>query len=758
MSAAALSPTGIPISVTGQPSIDDRFHLIGIGGAGMSGMAFALMEQGAQISGSDRTESPTIQALRQTGAQIGIGDWSGLVAQAAWIVASDAIWPDHPEIQWAIERDVPVWRRSQMLAWLLRNKRLIAVAGTHGKTTATAMIAAILEQAGLDPVVALGGEPLSKGPQWRGGWRIGQGEWAVAEACEAYGAFLDLTPEIALVTNIEADHLDHHKSFDALKEKFRAFIQSASQTAIVCADDETALRVAQESGRAYETYGFDQGALESIRLAVPGRHNALNALGAISAALKCGATLDDCKKALETFSGTRRRLEHVAELQGIAVIDDYAHHPTEIRASIEAVRTHYPNRRLIVVFQPHLYSRTRDFLQEFADALALADWAVLTDIYPARETPIPGISAAVIVERLHDLGKSNARYVPVLSKVAPVIAPKLRAGDILVLMGAGDIDKIPAQIVRRLEHRDSRPRIAVLMGGDSEEREVSLISGRRVMDALRDQGFETVAIDPAKPGELAQLATDGGFDAAFVALHGRYGEGGSVQGLLDMLGIPYTGSDPLASALAMNKAASLAILRQAGLTTPQGRLARRGDALQIGPPCAVKPNSGGSTLGVSIVRNPDRLDAALERAWALDEAALVEELIEGVEISATILGLDDPICLPLVEILPRQGFYDFQAKYEQGATEEIVPARISMQATERASEAALVAHKAIGCRGLSRVDMIIRDDEPVILEINTVPGLTPTSLAPRCAEAAGISFGELCRLQIEYALQSWSRI
>jgi UDP-N-acetylmuramate--L-alanine ligase len=733
-----------------------------------------------------------------------------------WIVVSDAVHPDNPEVIEAMRRGLPIWRRSQLMGWLLKPYRVIAISGTHGKTTTTAMLATILEEAGYDPLVLIGGDMPVAQPPWAGNIRLGKGEWAVVEACEAYESFLDLEPEIALVTNIDPDHLDYHGTFERLQESFARFCQRARAFRVCCGDNRGVQALCQRlhargsHERPPLLYGF--GAANDLRaeilqrtpegtdfrvllipsphwgegrgegstplegvfhLPVPGDHNVQNALGAIAVALLLGMPLEVQQRALARFRGVRRRQELLGEAAGITLVDDYAHHPTEIEATLAALRQRFPNRRLVVIYQPHLYSRTRDQLDGLIRSLQAADMVVITDIYPAREKPIPGVSASLIADGLLESELSSPTlYVPIKEQIPSRLMPHLMPGDVVVTMGAGDIDKIAPQILRRLEARGQvrRLRIAVLMGGDSPERDVSLLSGMRVLQALDPERFIGIPVDPAqmhgKEGVwgLYDLLQNERPDLAFIALHGRHGEDGAIQGLLEMLGIPYTGSGILPSALAMNKYAAKIVLQSAGLTVPHGVLVHQSeltDPLEwaavshLNLPLIVKPNEGGSTLGTTRVWEREQLPRALRKAFAYDERALVEELIEGVEVSVPVIGTREPRALPPVEIVPRTGFYGFQAKYTPGLTDEIVPARLSEELNTLLMETALRAHLALGCRSMSRVDIILQGTTPFVLEVNTVPGLTPTSLLPRSAEAAGIPFSQLITYLIEDALEGW---
>ncbi|OYT70124.1 MAG: UDP-N-acetylmuramate--L-alanine ligase [Armatimonadetes bacterium JP3_11] len=786
------TPTGVRLTTHRAPELTMRFHFVGIGGAGMSALARWLRQKGVAVSGSDLVESPTLNALRALGVDAYAPHDAQRMGHPDWLIVSDAIHPDNPEVIEAQRREIPIWRRSQLLGWLLRDYKVIAIAGTHGKSTTTAMTAAILEAAGYDPVVFIGADvPLPE--PWQGNVRLGHGDWAVVEACEAYESFLDLQPHIALITNIEADHLDYHGSLEQLLKSFVRFAKRVPPDGylVACGDSPGVREMMQmlHSAGGHERppilYGLGaQNDLEAeirertptytefrvhsshwnlptepiIRIPYLGDQNVQNALGAIAIALLLQIPFDTAVEALAQFRGVKRRQEIIGEAVGITIVDDYAHHPTEIRTALSALRQRFPNRRLVVVYQPHLYSRTRDQLHGLIDSLATADFVVVTDIYPAREQPIPGVSAALIADGLLERESPPTLYVPIKEQIPQRLLPRLRPNDVVVVMGAGDIEKIEPVLLRRLEAQGQARRltVAVLMGGDSPERDVSLLSGLRVMQALDPEKYYAVAVDPALlkgGGEfwgLQELLTRERPDVAFIALHGKHGEDGAVQGLLELLGIPYTGSGVLPSALAMNKHAAKIVFREAGLATPEGLLVSdcEEDTLErirrrLHLPLVVKPNQGGSTLGTTRVFDWSELPRALRKALAYDESVLVEEFIEGVEVSIPVLGRREPQALPPVEIVPKRGYYDFQAKYVPGATEEIVPARLPNEMLHLLQETAIAAHLALGCRGMSRVDVIVHETTPYVLEVNTIPGLTPTSLLPRSAEAAGISFAEL---------------
>jgi UDP-N-acetylmuramate--alanine ligase len=448
---------------------EGRTHFIGIGGIGMSALARLLLARGLAVSGSDAQASHLTALLGAEGADVTIGHRGELVEGAARVIVSDAIAGDNPEVRRARELGLRLQRRSELLAELAADHRLIAVSGTHGKTTVTAMIGQILAEAGLDPTVVLGGEYEPFG----GNARIGRGEWMVAEACEAYESFLDLRPEIAVVTNIEADHLDHHKTEAHLRASFAQFLSLVppSGCVVLCGDRPELRQLAPANAIWYGTEpeaevrgtepasdargsrcrlwvrGREAGEL-SVR--APGRHNLLNALGALAAALRAGASLPEAQHALAEFAGVGRRFDVLGEAAGVAVVDDYAHHPTEIAATLAAARAVFPGRRLVAVFQPHLYSRTRDFAAGFATALEAADVVAVTEIYPAREAPIAGVSAALITAPLRRTRGEDGVLELAKQDVVTALARIVRPGDVVLMMGAGDIGDLARNTYRDL--------------------------------------------------------------------------------------------------------------------------------------------------------------------------------------------------------------------------------------------------------------------------------------------------------------------
>ncbi|HET9163702.1 MAG TPA: Mur ligase domain-containing protein [Solirubrobacterales bacterium] len=401
-----------------------RLHFIGIGGAGMSGLALVCAELGATVTGSDRSDSSYMERLRAAGLEPAIGHDADNLPAGAEVVVSTAIAAENPELALARERGLTVRRRGELLAELCAEKRLIAIAGTHGKTTTTAMLVWALRELGADPAFFVGGEVPGLGPGGgaaNAGW--GGGEWVVAEADESDASFLDLAPQIAVVTNIEMDHHSRWGSIAELRAAFDRFAEGA--------------RLAE--------FDLESPGPDDLRLAVPGRHNVLNARAALAAAELAGFDSDAVAAGLAGFPGVHRRLELKGERGGARIYDDYAHHPTEVRAALGALRESRPSR-LVAAFQPHLYSRTKVFAEQFGAALALADEAVVLDVYPAREEPIgelAGVSGLDVARAAADrMAGRPVIWAPELEQAQAALGARLGPGVVAVTIGAGDVLRI----------------------------------------------------------------------------------------------------------------------------------------------------------------------------------------------------------------------------------------------------------------------------------------------------------------------------
>lgn len=452
-------------------------HFIGIGGAGMSGLARVLHDRGVLVTGSDLKESRYARALAEAGVQVFIGHDAANLGTPEVVVISSAIPDSNPELVEARRRGLPVWPRARMLAEIAKEHVTLAVAGTHGKTTTSSMLASALDGMGEDPTFLIGGELNDMGANAR----CGAGRFCVVEADESDGSFLHLAPHVAVVTNVEADHLDHYGSFEAILETFGDFIGKVdpSGSVVVCADDPRLVELARAKARAsVVTYGSAEDAdvrcdglatdglghrftvtlrgseTVKVRLAVPGVHNVVNATGVLAAVWSLGLDVVAASDALAKFTGVRRRFERVGEVAGVVVVDDYGHHPTEVKATLAAAKA-AGFGRVWVVFQPHRYTRTHVLGTEFGGAFSDADHVVLMDVYSAGETPIPGVSGKTVLDALlHAAPRSQVAYFPHRHDVGRYVCERVRPGDLVMTMGAGDVTTISGEILRGLaEHR-----------------------------------------------------------------------------------------------------------------------------------------------------------------------------------------------------------------------------------------------------------------------------------------------------------------
>jgi UDP-N-acetylmuramate--alanine ligase len=441
-----------------------HLHLMGVGGVGMCGVAEVLLGEGLSVSGCDLADNERTRRLKELGAVVHVGHDRDHLEGIDAVVMSAAVPGDEPELLAAIERGLPVIRRAEMLAELMRQRRGVAVAGTHGKTTTTALIGHLLTVAGADPTVIVGGRAHFLGTHAR----IGGAPILVCEADEYDRSFLELAPHLAVITNLEPEHLDCYHDADELADAFITFANRASAfgSVVVCADDPGAWNLRSRLRRRVVSYGASSAAevrlrivnadtggtrfevlrshqsLGEVSLSLPGGFNALNALAAITVGLELGLAFADLAGGCESFSGVARRFEVRGERDGVVVVDDYAHHPTELRAVLEAVRQVMPERRVVAVFQPHLYSRTRDFAGAFAAELLGAEVAVVLPIYAAREQPIEGVSSRLVVNEANRLGHPQAIEGRPLEEAFQQLEDILRPGDVLLTIGAGNVDRL----------------------------------------------------------------------------------------------------------------------------------------------------------------------------------------------------------------------------------------------------------------------------------------------------------------------------
>jgi len=451
-----------------------HIHFIGIGGSGMSGLASILLDLGYKISGSDLVSSKMTKRLADKGAIIFIGHNEDNVEKADLVVISSAIPESNPEIRGARDRKITIIKRAEMLAKLMDNKYGIAIAGTHGKSTTASMISLLLEKGGFNPTVVVGGELNN----FKNNAKLGKGNHIVVEADESDGSFLELNPQMAIVTNIEDDHLDHYKNMENILKDFRKFIGKIPDNGrvILCKDCDNVKGLVKQCGKSNISYGIFTEAdlmakdieldklnskskiywkgekIGELYLKVAGYHNILNALAAIAVALELGISFTEIAKTMETYRGVHRRMEIVASTDdNILIIDDYAHHPTEIKATLSALRSSWQSRRIIAVFQPHRYSRTKLLAEKFGKAFFDADCVIINDIYSANESPISGISGETIFREIKKTNHRQIKYLPSKDNILSYLSKSVQPGDIVITMGAGDIWTVGQELAKQLK-------------------------------------------------------------------------------------------------------------------------------------------------------------------------------------------------------------------------------------------------------------------------------------------------------------------
>lgn len=447
-----------------------RIHFIGVGGSGMSGLAEVLLNMGYQVSGSDLKATEVTDRIISRGGRVFVGHAANNIAGAQVVVYSSAVRPDNPELEAARAAGVPVISRADMLAELMRMKYGVAIGGSHGKTTTTSMVAAVLQRGGLDPTIVVGGRLKTLGANAL----LGHGRFLVAEADESDGSFLRLAPAVTVVTNIDREHLDHYKDLDEIRQSFVYFANRVPfyGVSVLCVDDEHVRAILPKVTKRHILYGMTEAAevrgtglellphgsrfgveaggraLGTVELQVPGRHNALNALAAVAVGLELEIAFPHIAEALAGFHGVGRRFELRGEAAGVKVIDDYGHHPTEVAATLAAARG--MGGRVLVVFQPHRYSRTQSLREEFGRCFGDADRVWVLDVYPAGEAPLPGVSGRTLVEAAHAHGTRQVEFAPSAAEAVAAVVREARPGDLVLTLGAGDVSRLGETLLSAL--------------------------------------------------------------------------------------------------------------------------------------------------------------------------------------------------------------------------------------------------------------------------------------------------------------------
>lgn len=771
-------------------------HFIGIGGIGMSGLARLLLLKKETVSGSDQATSALTEELESLGAKVAIGHDPKNLPPSGRIVVSSGIRKNNPELYACQTPTHTVIHRSDLLAMLMQDQKALLVAGTHGKTTTSSLLATILMESGLEPSWAVGG--IISRYQTNAMW--GKGAYFVAEADESDGTHLKYNPYGLIVTNLNEDHLDHYGSKEALLNSFKTFFTKVLSPShfFWCGECNNLKALApngtsygfgakynlnilafrQEGRTSFFNIAFEGKVYNEIEIPLMGRHNVLNAAAVFGLALRLGLSDDQIRKGLALATGSKRRGELKSEAGGRIILDDYGHHPAEIAATLAGIRVAYPDRRLIVAFQPHRYTRTKDCFREFAPAFKEADVLLVTDIYAAGESPIDGITS---IDLLTTMKKGH--YVP-RGEMTSYLEKLIRPFDVVLTIGAGDITKVSDELAKLAPRK---LRVACIYGGRSGEHEVTLLSARNITEAFDKELLDVECFAVNKEGgwisgkkardylekplpfsgnklPIEVIEALNQCDVAFPVFHGPYGEDGTVQGLFEMFNLPYAGCSVESSSVAMNKALTKKICAWAGIpvvdfvdfnayqwTSDQESLLKSIQRLTY--PLFVKPVHLGSTLGVIKVHDETELIKAIEYGFTLDHHMIVEQGVIAREIECAIFGSGPWFVSLPGEIFANGSIYDYENKYGQNATQTTAEANLDLEMQKEAQALALAAYQAIGCDGMARVDLFLTHDKKFFLnEINTIPGCTKNSLFPKMCAHSGVSFKEVLNRLLQQAI------
>ncbi len=767
----------------------NNFHLIGIGGIGMSALAHLLLAQKYTVSGSDPSQSDILVGLSAKGASIFEGHHAqNIEAKETTVVYSTAIAETNPEIVQARSLGCNLWHRSDLLAHLMHPYQSIAITGTHGKTTTSALVSHVLMVANQSPSFMIGG--LLR-PQNINGL-AGDGKYFVAEADESDKSFLKYFPHYSIITNVEADHLDHYRDLEEIKDSFKQFITQVKTSLVWCYDCKTL----QEISPKGISYGFHEKAdiritraeqkgfkcsfdlcilgkdYLNIELPMIGKHNVLNGAAVFGLALKIGIDEAFIRQGLASFSGVKRRAEKIGEHHNIQIFDDYAHHPTELRCMLKSFKEAFPKRRVIALFQPHRYSRLLPFQEEFAHSFEDADEVWLTDVYAAGETFSGEFSIKNLACQVEKASKTKTHYVA-KKELLNFFSKEIRPFDVLITVGAGDITSFGKEALKELQAKGSTLKLAMICGSISYEHYVSLFSSRFIIENYNADFMELKIFRILPTGqwticdkqlnsiqnltmiEVVQELQE--CDVVLPVLHGRCGEDGMIQGFLTALQVAYCGTSYSQSALNMNKIWMKLFVEQLKIPVPKGLDFSKEEWLSDLPNClteiekklpfpiVVKPASSGSTLGVSFVNNKVDLIKAIEDVFAMDTQVVIEEQIFGKDLEVSCFETEEGLVITHPgEVRSDVREYNYVAKYSQNPIEKIVRANISTELAESCRALAKKIYCAMQIKSYTRIDFFLTQDGQLIFaEVNTHPGMTPRSLFQRTLISHGIEAKEV---------------
>ncbi len=752
------------------------YHFVGIGGVGMSALANILLQKGKKIQGSDEACTSITEDLKIAGAQIFSPYVVGLPDRCT-VVVSSAIRPSHPEYQAAVQQQLPLIHRSQLLAHLMTDQKPLLITGSHGKTTTSSLLAHLLTVAKMEPSFAIGGFPIN----FAMNGKYGKGKYFVAEADESDASFLNYSAYGAVITNIEEEHLDHWKSQKNLVDGFKKFTERVSTLLWWFADSPHLASLSLKG----KSYGFTptsdlhivswcqvewslffschyQGKeYRNIELPLIGKHNVANAAALFGLGLDLGIEELVIRAAFKSFKGIKRRVEKKGEKKGAVFYDDYAHHPNEIETTLKAVREAAGERRLVVIFQPHRYSRMRSFWKKLIASLSIADLIIVTDIYAAGEDPISAINIKQFQEDAESSLPLPVHYIP-RTDLALMTASLIRPHDLVITLGAGDITLVSSEL---LQHEIPPFRLAICQGGKSAEHDISLRSAKNIIESLNPNYYTVYPFTLSKKGEWSVEGKNKSApeivkallecDLAFPVLHGPYGEDGMVHAFFETLKIPSVGCDFRASVITMDKGWTKHVAAQHKIATARF-IEFSSHQWNEGPedvadlilktfsfPFYIKAVHLGSSIGVYRIIDESSMKAALNSVTNLDYQFLVEEEVEGKEFEFGCLGHHKITVVGPIEITEKGAMYSYEDKYKPNLS---CTAKVSLPSSllEEGKRQAKILYKAFGCSGFARIDFFLtRENQWLLNEIQPIPGLTPLSGYPQMWKAKGIPLDQV---------------
>jgi len=776
----------------------DYYHFIGVGGIGMSALARILLHGNTSISGSDNSRNQTVIDLEREGLSFKLGQKAANIRPGMTVVYSSAVKEDNPEYKAALDQNCEIIHRSELLKRLMVGFRSLTVTGTHGKTTTSSLLAAVMCNAGLDPSFAVGGILAD----YKSNGKKGNGEFFVAEADESDGTFIKYPSFGAIVTNIESEHLDHYGSEKNLHKAFKKFMTqvSSKEHLFTCGDDPVIRKMSkgvgtfygfgkdcdlqvyqcrQKGWKSFFNVSFNGKKFTNIELSLPGEHNVLNALAVFGLAIRLGVSEKVIRDTFRNFKGVARRSQTLSEIRNVQIIDDYAHHPTEIITTLKAIRNASGERRIVLAFQPHRYSRTKDCMGSFGNAFKYADDLIFTDIYSAGEKEISGITIEAIQEEVKRESRQTSSYIP-RNELSSYLSENLRPHDILVTMGAGDITKVAREVSDGFSQSPPRQMtVGIIQGGLSSEHEVSLNSAVNIRNSLNPDLYNKKDFTISREGKWT---IDGHSSSSPVSqeilnhiqscdillpiLHGPFGEDGIIQGFLETLNKPYVGCDHRSAAVCMDKVMTKRLMRSEGIVTAPFVSFSSAEWLdkseriikeiveKLHFPLFVKPSHLGSSIGVSKVLDKESLPQSVEKAFEGDSYILVEQGIVGREMEFAVLGNDSLQVAGPGEVCTGGKVYDYDRKYGSESMGTDLNPALPDGLAEEGRALAKKAYNVAMCTGLARVDFFLDKQGKFWLnEINPMPGFTGISLYPKLWEAEGTSNTELMDKLIILGLQ-----